>query len=184
MTSPTDPVNIPKLKDNHKLLLGVILVLGAALVGLVFFSDRGLYPIYRFRQERLHLEQENARLKAENDRLARTIERLQTDPELIQDLIRQELNFVKKNEIIFQLPPEVGVKPQLPAGADKAESPLAPQSKPQAGGESATKGDTWATLPGAPAAGASQRGEPAAKDRLAILPGPKEPPPTSASFPR
>ncbi len=54
----------------------------------------------------VRLEQENARLAAENTRLARTIDRLQHDPVLIQDLIRQELNFVKKNEIIFQFPPE------------------------------------------------------------------------------
>ena len=54
----------------------------------------------------LRLEQENTRLAAENDRLARTIDRLQHDPVFIQDLIRQELNFVKKNEIIFQFPPE------------------------------------------------------------------------------
>ncbi len=183
MTSPPDPVKIPKLKDNHKLLVGVILLLGAALVCLVFFSDRGLYPLYRFSQERLHLEQENARLKAENDRLARTIDRLQNDPELIQDLIRQELNFVKKNEIIFQLPPSVGAKPQPPAGPAKAESPSSPPSKPQSGGDPVSKGDAWATLPGGPAKGAAHGGEPAAKEKLAILPSPKEPPPASASHP-
>ena len=52
------------------------------------------------------MEQDNLRLAAENDRLARTIDRLQHDPECIQDRIRQELNFVKKNELIFQFPPD------------------------------------------------------------------------------
>lgn len=184
MTSPPNPVKFPKLKVNHKLLVGVTLVLGAALMCLVFFSNRGLYPMYRFRQERLHLEQENARLKAENERLARTIERLQIDPELIQDLIRQELNFVKKNEIIFQLPPGVGAKPQPPAGPAKADSPSSPQVKPPPGAEPAIKGDAWATLPGAPSKGASPGGEPAAKEKSAILPSPKEPPTASASHPR
>jgi hypothetical protein len=54
--------------------------------------------------------------------LARTIDRLQHDPVLIQDLIRQELNFVKKNEIIFQFPPEKAANaPDLSAiGASEA----------------------------------------------------------------
>jgi hypothetical protein len=76
------------------------------MVLVVLFSHRGLYQIYRFRHDRQRLEQENARLAAENARLARTIDRLQHDPVFIQDRIRQELNFVKKNEIIFQFPPE------------------------------------------------------------------------------
>jgi hypothetical protein len=72
--------------------------------------------MYSLGHERQRLEKENARLAAENARLARTIDRLQHDPVLIQDLIRQELNFVKKNEIIFQYPPEkLAVAPLGPA---------------------------------------------------------------------
>jgi cell division protein FtsB len=74
------------------------------LVFLVFFSHRGLFKIYHLRQERNRLEAENHRLTEENARLARTIDRLHNDPQMIQDLIRRELNFVKKNEIIIQLP--------------------------------------------------------------------------------
>jgi len=92
------------------------------MVLVILFSHRGLYQIYRFRHERVRLEQENARLAVENARLARTIDRLQHDPVLIQDLIRQELNFVKKNEIIFQFPPEKPANaPDLPA----SEAPAA-----------------------------------------------------------
>ncbi len=76
------------------------------MVLVVLFSHRGLYQVYRFRHDRQRLEQENARLAAENASLDRTIDRLQHDPVFIQDRIRQELNFVKKNEIIFQFPPE------------------------------------------------------------------------------
>jgi len=119
-TTPTEPIGF---KGGRKLLVGLALLLGAALLLGVFFSHRGLYQIYRFRPERVRLDQENARLTAENARLARTIDRLQHDPELIQDLIRRELNFIKKNEIIFQLPPAGLTKPQvLPPSA--AVAPL------------------------------------------------------------
>jgi cell division protein FtsB len=128
MTSPaTTPAAPLRFKGGHKLLVGLALLLGGALLLGVFFSHRGLYQIYRFRAEKLRLDQENARLTAENARLARTIDRLQHDPELIQDLIRRDLNFIKKNEIILQLPPAGLTKGQVllpsaaaaPAGAPR-----------------------------------------------------------------
>jgi cell division protein FtsB len=106
MTSPRASVNTQRLGGGYKLLAGIALTMGVVMVLVILFSHRGLYQIYRLRHERLRLDQENARLAAENARLARTIDRLHHDPVLIQDLIRKELNFVKKDEIIFQFPPE------------------------------------------------------------------------------
>lgn len=106
MTSPSASVAAPKFWGGYKYLGLVALPLVVVMVLVLLFSHRGLYQIYRLRHERILLEQENTRLAAENNRLARTIDRLQHDPILIQDLIRRELNFVKKNEIIFQFPPE------------------------------------------------------------------------------
>ncbi len=130
MTSPHIPVLTPLVKGRHKLLAAIVLVLGVVLIAAVFLSHRGLYQIYRFRQEKAHLDQENARLAAENDRLARTIDRLQNDPEMIQDLIRRELNFIKKNEMILQLPPTVGGKaaPGAPSAKPGPEAPAPPKN--------------------------------------------------------
>lgn len=150
MTSPTISANLKKLKENPRLLVGLSCALAALLVGLMLFSHQGLYQLFRFRQERLQLEQENARLKAENDRLARTIERLHEDQELIQDLIRRELNFVKKNEIIFQLPQQIGAKPQPAGGSPQAEPGTGSRSEPAPPGIPANMGGGWANLPGAP----------------------------------
>jgi cell division protein FtsB len=109
MTSPRASLETPKAGGGYKLLGGITLPVAVAMVGVLLFSHRGLYQIYRLRHERLRLEQENARLGAENARLARTIDRLHHDPVLIQDLIRRELNFVKRNDLIFQFPPETPV---------------------------------------------------------------------------
>ena len=104
MKSAAAPGGNGKAKFSTKSVAIATLGLVSILVFLVFFSHRGLFKIYHLRQEKNRLEAENRRLAEENDRLARTIDRLHNDPQLIQDLIRRELNFVKKNEIIIQLP--------------------------------------------------------------------------------
>ena len=130
-----------KGKKNRRFLMGVGALLGLALAFLVLFSHRGLYRIYRLKQERQAVEQENTRLATENARLARTIDRLQNDPELIQDLIRRKLNLVKQNEVIFQFPPEVRRTEPLP-GLQAGP----PHHQPGAGG----KNERSRSLPGAP----------------------------------
>ncbi len=150
MTSATTTVEGPKGKGSHKLLAAAAVLLGVVMVALVLFSHRGLYQIYRFRHERVALEQENARLAEENARLARTIDRLQNDPEMIQDLIRRDLNFVKKNEIIFQLPPGSRKKPAT-ASTAAGGSPEAPPAKPEA----SSKAWSWESVEGAPLKGSS-----------------------------
>ncbi len=104
MKSAAAPGGNGKAKFSTRTVAIATLGLVAVLVFLVFFSHRGLFKIYRLRQDKNRLEVENRRLAEENNRLARTIDRLHNDPQLIQDLIRRELNFVKKNEIIIQLP--------------------------------------------------------------------------------
>jgi cell division protein FtsB len=118
-----------KGKKKHHFLVSIALSVGLVLAFLAFFSHQGLYRIYRLRQERQSLEQETSRLAAENSRLARTIDRLRNDPEMIQDLIRRELNLIGKNDIIIQLPQPAGKIQALPAPRAQA----APH-RPQPGG--------------------------------------------------
>jgi cell division protein FtsB len=116
MTSPSPSVETQKVGGGYKLLAGIALIMGVAMVLVILFSQHGFYNVFRFRQDWLRLEKENVRLAAENNRLTRSIDRLQHDPEYIQDRIRQELNFVKNNELIFQFPPEKpGTAPHLTA---------------------------------------------------------------------
>ena len=128
MTSPSSPVETQKVGGSYKLLGGIALIVGVSMVLVILFSHRGFYNVYRFRQDWLRLEQENVRLAAENARLGRAIDRLQHDPEYIQDRIRQELNFVKQNELIFQFPPEKPGTPNLTATVNGETPPARVQT--------------------------------------------------------
>lgn len=157
MTSPTAPDGAKKVKGNRKLLVGVGLSLGVVL-GLVLFNHRGIYQIYRFHHDRQHLDQENARLTAENERLARTIDRLQHDPEFIQEYIRRELNFVKRNEIIFQLPPD-GPAPTAAAPTPSKAEPVPGNRPPLPAAKAHSSKVSWDSLEGAPPKAPGQRRE-------------------------
>jgi cell division protein FtsB len=142
MTSPTTPEETRRTITGNKLLAGLALSLAAVLVLVLIFSHRG-------QKDRGKIEQENARLAEENARLARTIDRLHNDPEMIQDLIRRELNFVKKNEVIFQLPPGQEQAPPSPNAPVAAPSPGPP---PKSGVErkDGKKRFAWEQLEGSP----------------------------------
>ncbi|MCL6621543.1 MAG: septum formation initiator family protein [Syntrophobacterales bacterium] len=109
------------------LAVGAILCL-VAVIGVAVFSRQGVWEISRLRQELQRLEWENARLAQENRRLALTIERLQHDPHLIQDHIRRELNFLRKNELILHLP-EDQAPVVLPAERHKPPPSAKPEAK-------------------------------------------------------
>jgi cell division protein FtsB len=142
MTSPATPPTTAKVWKKCLALLGGLAALAAVVVLANSFSSRGMYQLYRLGQERQRLERENAQLNLDNERLARTIERLQDDPEFIQDLIRRELNFVKKNEIVFQLPPG-------PQAAASGSAPAAAESAPPAAEK--PRPWSWKSLIGGPA---------------------------------
>ncbi len=147
MTSSTAPFKAAMTKSSPKLLACLAIILSGVLLTLMVFSHRGLYQIYRSRQEQLRLDQENARLTEENGRLSRTIDRLQHDPEMIQDVIHRELNFVKRNEIIIQLPPG----PRRPsATSSPAREPPKADPSAEAGASLDQHPRSWGNLEGAP----------------------------------
>lgn len=111
MRSTAKPARNGKARWSANVLTLTALSFGLLLVVLLLFSHREMYETYRLGQEKSRLDEENHLLAEENLKLARTIDRLANDPEMIQDLIRRELNFVKKNEIIIQFSPSEKDKP-------------------------------------------------------------------------
>ncbi|MBM4287786.1 MAG: septum formation initiator family protein [Deltaproteobacteria bacterium] len=113
-----------------KLFWLAMLLVSLAIGSFLFFGDKGLYHLYQLRQELEQLLQANLALRDENERLVNIIERLQNDQDFIQDTIRQELNYIKRNEIIYQLVPEVGSGPRF-TQAPALGPPPTPAAKPK-----------------------------------------------------
>jgi cell division protein FtsB len=111
----TKESNLALLKKmpGGKFFWVILLLMTLSMGALLLFGNKGLYHLYRLRQEREQLLQTNLNLKDENERLVKIIDRLQHDQEFIEDTIRKELNFIKKNEVIYQLEPEVGSGPKV-----------------------------------------------------------------------
>jgi cell division protein FtsB len=106
-------LNFWKKIPGGKFFWVLLLILSFSMGSLLLFGKKGLFRLYNLRQEKEQLLQANLNLQDENERLVKTIDRLQNDRDFIEDTIRKELNFIKKNEVIYQLEPEVGSGPKV-----------------------------------------------------------------------
>jgi cell division protein FtsB len=83
-----------------------------------FSGKNGLLVWQQKRVEDRQLRKEIDGLQQENARLRQHNERLNSSPDAIGQVAREQLHYAKPNEVIVQLPPEKKTKAQ-PAGAGK-----------------------------------------------------------------
>ena len=78
------------------LLVGYILLALSATVG-----KHGLLHLWQLQQEQRVLETKAFDLSRENDDLRERIARFQKDDEFLEKVVREELKFVKKGELVY-----------------------------------------------------------------------------------
>jgi cell division protein FtsB len=81
-------------------------VLVVALLGAALFADDGVTRHERLRSELEHVNELNAKLAADNKRLAVEAKALRQDPQFIEATIREELGWVRSNEVVIIFPAE------------------------------------------------------------------------------
>jgi cell division protein FtsB len=77
----------------------------AAAIVLVFFfvsGNRGVWEMYKLRQERRLLTDEIARLKVETAQYQAEYQAMGRDNALLEKRAREELNLVKPGEIVYK----------------------------------------------------------------------------------
>lgn len=88
--------------SRQSLLLSLAILLLAALLLLIVFGDNGINDLRKLKTERGKLIGINLKLERENQGLYREIKRLKTDPGYIENIARQELGMVGKDEVIIK----------------------------------------------------------------------------------
>ncbi len=90
------------MNTREKILLSFAILALFSMLFFVIFGEYGLADFNLLRQERDGLLEKNRKLEQENLSLYREIERLKNDLEYIENVARQELGMIKKDEMIFK----------------------------------------------------------------------------------
>ncbi len=94
------PLKVPR-KLFLQIIMGIIL---CALLWVIFAPGAGVMALLDKRSEQKNLERETAQLKQENMDLQRDIERLENDPQYLEEVARRDYGLLKTNERVFQFP--------------------------------------------------------------------------------
>jgi len=91
------------LSKKHKILIGIGFVAIFSLFLLMFFGDNTLLELNRLKKEKNVIIKINEELVRQNDLMYNEIERLKKDPKYIENVARQELGMIGKNEVILKI---------------------------------------------------------------------------------
>ncbi|UZP68271.1 septum formation initiator family protein [Desulfovibrio mangrovi] len=87
-----------------RIVLGGLIALNIFLFVRMLVSDQGLFAYRELKADYIALEEQLAEVQQKNLALSQEIRLLQSDSGYIQRVIRQRLNFVKDNEILYIFP--------------------------------------------------------------------------------
>lgn len=88
---------------KQKILLAAAALILCSLGALIVFGDNGLSELDRLRQERDDLLMDNRLKSHENLSMYREIERLKNDYDYIEDVARNQLGVISKDEVILKI---------------------------------------------------------------------------------
>jgi cell division protein FtsB len=94
----------PSTIQKHR---GIILIIGIALFVLfllVYYAPYGCHTYLVMREDLARVNSEIGQLKAQNQEIKNEITLLKTDSKYLEQVARQKLGMLKKNEIIFEVP--------------------------------------------------------------------------------
>jgi cell division protein FtsB len=87
---------------RNKIVVATGIVVLFSFLFVIGLGDRGAVDLYQLRLRKVRLDTSNVELKKENRALYRSIERLKHDPGFIENIARNELGMVGKDEVVYQ----------------------------------------------------------------------------------
>ena len=88
----------------NRFLLGLILTLNVFLLYRVVFSDHGIFAYRELKTRYVELEEKIQVLNDVSLELSQEIRLLKSDRRHIEQIIRQQMNFVKEDETVYVFP--------------------------------------------------------------------------------
>jgi len=89
--------------SKQNILLAFAIIVLFSLLMFTLYGENGLADLYRLKTERDILLKKNDELIRENLSLYREIERLKNDPEYVENVARNELGVIGKDEVVVKV---------------------------------------------------------------------------------
>ncbi|MCE5333639.1 MAG: septum formation initiator family protein [Desulfobacteraceae bacterium] len=114
-----------RIKGVHivRFLVGGLLVLNFFLIYAILFSSHGIQGYRRQNEQVRELEEKILKLKTENQKLFEMIQSLKADRKAQEKLVREELGWVRENEMVLDIPEFNGESGPKHGGAKKPAGP-------------------------------------------------------------
>ncbi len=90
------------MTKRQRILISITAFSLVALFFFIIFSDHGLLDLNMLKKEKNALVEQNEQLARENLSLSVEIDRLENDPKFIENVARQELGMIGKDEMILK----------------------------------------------------------------------------------
>lgn len=94
------------LKKNIMLALAIMTMF--LLLLFIVLGEKGLTDLHRLKMKKENISSKNEALVKENLTLYREIERLKNDPGYVENVARQELGVIGKDEVIIKVKKKKG----------------------------------------------------------------------------
>jgi cell division protein FtsB len=91
------------VNNIHKILISFAGVALFLFFWVIILGERGLHDLAKMKKDRDILVEKNEKIDQENSLLYKKILRLKDDPEFIEDVAREELGMIGKDEVIYKL---------------------------------------------------------------------------------
>ena len=101
------------MNTKQKVILSLIILILFNLFLVIIFGDNGLVDYHLLKNERDRLTTRNEALSRENLALYREIDRLKNDLKYLENVARQELGMIGKNEVIVKFKDNGNAKKQV-----------------------------------------------------------------------
>jgi cell division protein FtsB len=90
------------MTKRQRILISITAFLLVSLFFFIIFSEHGLVDLNLLKKEKNVLVEQNEQLSRENLSLSVEIDRLENDPKYIENVARQELGMIGKDEMILK----------------------------------------------------------------------------------